>query len=331
MNKYIITVFLLFLILFLNYSCVERAGNPEMTGDYFGLAKPLTEPRIFAPKFISTGFSEFSSVFSKAGDEFYYCISGIPFTAIMYTKMVNNTWSEPAIINFSGKYWDGDMILSPDEDRLYFCSFRPVSGQGEPENNADIWYVRKSGNGWSDPVRLGNHINSTGNEFYPIFADNGNMYFSSSRQGGLGASDIYYCIPEGSDFSNPVNLGAPVNSENFEGDLCIAPDESFIIVTVYGRPDSHGSGDLYISFRDDTGGWSELKNMGEKINSNRNEHCPVLSPDGKYFFYSSGRLHFKNYSNTRLKYNDLVKIKTSPGNGMEDIYWVSTKIVEELR
>ncbi|MFC1493203.1 TolB family protein [candidate division KSB1 bacterium] len=331
MKKNNFPVFIILIFVILNICCMERSNPSELRGEYLGMTAPSIEPKIFAPRFISTGLSEFGSVFSHGGDEFYYCISGIPFTTIMVTKMVNDVWTEPRVIEFTGKYWDGDMMFSPNGERLYFCSFRPLSGKGEPERDADIWYVERNGDGWSEPGKLGNQINTDGNEYYPVFAENGNLYFSSTMEGGMGGADIYYCLPEGDGFSSPVNLGAPVNSRNFEGDLFIAPDESFIIVTVYGRSDSYGSGDLYISFKNDAGEWSELKNMGNKINSNRNEHCPVISTDGKYFFYSSGKLQFKNYSESILKYNDLVKIKNSPGNGLEDIYWIDAKIIEELR
>ncbi|MCP4724725.1 MAG: hypothetical protein GY863_06800 [bacterium] len=331
MKRNVFPVFIILIFVIMNIFCTDRSKPSDLRGEYLGMIAPSTEPIIFAPRFINTGLSEFGSVFSNDGNEFYYCISGVPFTTIMVTKMVNDVWTEPRVIDFSGKYWDGDMMFSPDGNRLYFCSFRPLSGKGEPKRDADIWYVEKNGSGWSEPQRIGSHINTEGSEYYPVFAENGNMYFSSTRGGGLGGADIYYSMPEGDGFSTPVNLGAPVNSSNFEGDLYIAPDESFIIVTIYGRSDTYGSGDLYISFKNDDGVWSELKNMGDRINSNRNEHCPVISQDGRYFFFSSGRLQFKNYSESILKYNDLVKIKNSPGNGQEDIYWIDAKIIDELR
>jgi hypothetical protein len=68
-----------------------------------------------------------------------------------------------------------------------------------------------------------------------------------------------------------------------------------------------GKGDLYISFKKGDGSWTTLKNMGKRINSEYTDYCPMLSPDGKYFFFTS----------------------TRTGHG--DIYWVSVKIIEALK
>jgi Tol biopolymer transport system component len=80
-----------------------------------------------------------------------------------------------------------------------------------------------------------------------------------------------------------------------------------LIVNSNGRPDDLGRGDLYISFKKKDSSWTPLKNMGKEINSEYTDYCPMLSPDGKYLFFTS----------------------TRTGNG--DIYWVDAKIIEDLK
>ena len=133
------------------------------------------------------------------------------------------------------------------------------------------------------------------------------MYFQAVRENTFGSRDIYYSRKTESGFSEPIHLGPEINSEYSEGDVCIAPDESFMIVNSSGRPDDLGNSDLYISFKEEGGSWTELKNMGIPINSPETDYCPTLSPDGKYLFFTSKRT----------------------GNG--DIYWVDAKIIEELK
>ncbi len=65
----------------------------------------------------------------------------------------------------------------------------------------------------------------------------------------------------------------------------------------------YGRWDLYISFKDQTGRWTKLINMGNSINTEQAEANATFSPDGKYLFFTRG----------------------------DDIYWVSAKIIEELR
>jgi hypothetical protein len=108
-------------------------------------------------------------------------------------------------------------------------------------------------------------------------------------------------------YQAPENLGPVLNSENYEGDVFIAQDESYLIVSIYGREDGFGKGDLYVSFRSLDGSWSPLKNMGGAINSDKRDFCPTGTPDGKYFFFSSKR----------------------EGDG--DVFWVDAKLIDTLR
>ena len=312
---------------------VERAAAfPVVKGPYMGQVPPGLTPEIFAPEIVSRRYSEFSSVFSRDGREFYFTISGTPYWVIAVMKQEEGRWSGPEVPPFSGKYSDCDPNLTPGGSKLFFSSRRPLEGSGPPKPDADIWYVTRTEDGWSEAVNAGPKINSEGNEYYAVFTKDGSLYFSSTREGGKGEADIYRSRWVNGRYEEPENIGEPVNSEFFEGDFFIDPEEKYIIVTIYGRSDTLGSGDLYISFAD-TDSWTPLKNMGEGVNSRYNEHCPMVSHDGKYFFFSSRRSQHKSHSETPLTYEDKIKILDSCGNGYtnEDIYWVDAGIINTLR
>jgi len=312
--------------------CTRKDDFPVLKGPYLGQKPPGTTPEIFSPGIVSTEHSEFCSVFSPDGIEFYWSLSGAPYPAIVVMCQKNGRWSNPEIVPFSGKYLDYDMAFTPDGKRLFFCSQRPMDGNGPPTGHTDFWFVERHVAGWSEPRHLDGPVSSKTPEYYPIFARNGTLYFSSTRPGGHGGGDIYRARFENGVFLEPENLGAPINTENGEGDLFIAADESYIIVTCYGRSDGIGSGDLYISFRREDGSWSSMKNMGFSVNSTANEHCPILSPDGKYLFFSSGRSRHSNYSKEAITFNEKVEIMNSWGNGRnEDIYWVDARIIDILK
>jgi hypothetical protein len=75
-----------------------------------------------------------------------------------------------------------------------------------------------------------------------------------------------------------------------------------------------------------------MKNMGASVNSEANEHCPILSPDGKYLFFSSGRSRHSNYSEEAITFKEKAEMMNSWGNGRnEDIYWVDARIIDTLR
>ncbi|MFH1940645.1 MAG: hypothetical protein ABIL68_00975, partial [bacterium] len=78
--------------------------------------------------------------------------------------------------------------------------------------------------------------------------------------------------------------------------------------------------------------WSEAINMGESINSNAHEIHPFVTRDGKYlFFCTTRRIMYQRYSDPPITYEEKINWLDKPGNEFEDIYWIDTKIIEELR
>jgi len=126
------------------------------------------------------------------------------------------------------------------------------------------------------------------------------------REGGLGENDIYRSSFINGAFTKPGNLGPSVNTRFREFDPFVAPDHSYLIFASE-RPGGQGGADLYISFRNPDGSWSEARNMGPGVNSGDADFTPMLSPDGAYLFLTSRR------------------------GGSSDLYWVNARVIEELR
>jgi Tol biopolymer transport system component len=139
------------------------------------------------------------------------------------------------------------------------------------------------------------------------------MYFTSDRDGGHGAYDVFRAqrLTDGS-FAEPVNIGPPINTEFSEGDTYVSPDERYLIMTS-SRPGGYGEGDLYVSFRKKDGGWEEPVNLGASINTDQVEYCPMVTPDGKYLFFS------RRWGATWEE--------TTAG----DVFWVDASIIEQFR
>jgi Tol biopolymer transport system component len=268
-------------------------------------------PELFAPGIISTDKRELNAVFSPGGDEFYYAVytpEPVDTCTIMVARQLNGVWTKPEVASFSGTFIDVDMAFSPDGERLYFCSVRPDKPGPAPASKHDIWFCRRQKDRqWSEPVKLGPVINTADMETYPVFTRNGRMYFSAVRPEGLGGKDIYYSDWIDGEFAQPVNVGQAVNTRFDEGDTFVAPDESYLIVSARGRPDSLGGGDLYVSFKQTDGTWSGLKNLGKPINTEVYEYCPMVTPDGKYLFFS--------------RFSE----------GKADIYWVDAKTIQQSK
>jgi len=314
MKRFIIFIGLILSTLFIIGELSTKDDFPVLKGPYLGQKPPGMNPEVFAPGIVSTQEDEINSLFSPDGKEFYFSIdtkrnnskAGKSYI-IMVMKEEEKGWTKPHVVSFSGKYMDADMCISFDGKKMFFCSDRPLKGNGAPKKDSDIWMVEKKGNGWSEPKNLGLEVNSDRNEWYPSITKDGTIYFSSSREGGKGASDLYCSRYVNCSYEKAENLGEPINTQYREGDIFIAPDESYLIVISSDRPEGYGSGDLYISFRKKDGSWTKAKNMGEKLNTRSLEYCPMLSHDGKYLFFTSRR------------------------SGTDDINWVDAKIIEELK
>ena len=152
----------------------------------------------------------------------------------------------------------------------------------------------------------------------------------SGRDGGFGKNDIYWTKLVDGVYTEPVNVGEAINSQASEGDLFVAPDESYIIFVSSDRPFAFGRGDLYVSFRKEDGTWTSAKNMGEGINTEYTEYCPVVSPDGRYLFFTSYRTVDDDPTAGRT-YDDIREAYRKPGTGLGDIYWVDAGVIDKLR
>ncbi len=100
--------------------------------------------------------------------------------------------------------------VSPDGMWLYFVSDMP-GGLG----GLDIWRVRLFNGGDTGPVEnVGAPINTEGDEMFPTFRPNGDLYFSSDGHSGMGGLDIFIAKPDTiGDMWRIEHPGYPLNSQ----------------------------------------------------------------------------------------------------------------------
>lgn len=98
--------------------------------------------------------------------------------------------------------------VSPDGQWLYFVSDMP-GGKG----GLDIWRVRITSAGYGGVENLGEPINTPGNEMFPTFRPNGDLYFSSDGHSGMGGLDIFIAHPGKTGRYVLEHPGYPLNSQ----------------------------------------------------------------------------------------------------------------------
>ncbi len=254
---------------------------------------------IFAPGVISDAAEQWRITFSANGKTAYFASSPqfFPFTrraTIYVSHLESGAWSTPQVSSFSGQYSDIDPALSPDGQRLYFSSIRPVNGM--PRADIDIWMVERTPTGWGEPIHLGPEVNTpAADELYPSVAANGTLYFASGPffpQPGR-HFDIYRAVRLGNGFATREALGPAINTVPSAADVSlqdawdfnpeISVDGKTLIFTSL-RPGGYGLGDLYVS--NNIGGeWTPARNLGPAVNTASDEYHPTLSRNQQTLYF----------------------------------------------
>ncbi len=287
------------------------------------------QPRIFAEGVISTGDHESHPAFSPDGRMliFLKMAPDLSKWTLFVSYYSNSAWSEPEIAPFSGQYWDADPFFTRDGKALYFISNRPAKPGDSPKHDFDIWKVDKGDRGWSEPVQLPLPINSESSEYYPTLADNGSIYFGSRRNGGKGATDIYFSRLEEGKYRAAMNIGEAMNTLGNEFEPFIAPDESFLIFMATPT-EALDQTDLWISHHLE-GQWTKALKLPAPFNSEAMEFSPKLSLDGKQLFFASSRnKHDAAFARPERTGEMRARIR-SAGNGLLDIYQVDFSALQK--
>jgi hypothetical protein len=318
-----------------NIFCQESLNDfPILKGPYLGQVPPGTTPVVFAPGIISTGLYTRDIAMSVDGKEIYFCISDAATTSIFVTKLVNNRWTEPVIAEFSGRgFFDFEPHISPDGKKFFFLSGRPPQGK-EPKTGwfyQKIWVMNKTSAGWSEPQMLEEPVSSENEEFFPSVTNEEVLYFTRSAKNGKPM--IYRSVFKKGNYEKPEMLPFQIPETGMLYNAFISPKEDFLITCAMGIDSANTDPDYYISFRSDDGIWSKLIKLGPEINlPGDNASSAFVTRDGKYMFFSSTR---KDPAQPQIKSGTplraIIKSKSIPGNGSSAIYWLSAKIIEELR
>jgi len=282
-------------------------------------------PTFFIPEI----FQDFPNVrdisISKNQQEIYFTVEGFrkEFSFIAVVRFQNGNWGKVKVVSFSGKDKDLEPFLSPDNLKLYFVSNRPVS-LNIPKIDMDIWVVeRKSiASKWSKPKNMGAVINTDKDEFYPSVTNSGNLYFTATYEDSKGLEDIYVSTFINGKYSKPVSLSTSVNSTTYEFNAFVSPNEDLILFTSYKREGSFGGGDLYMSKKEDNGDWSEAKNLGSSINSNKIDYCPFVNFKTNTLYFTSERSQQNKNFTKPMTIKELLNHMNSRPNGMSRIYKV---------
>lgn len=203
-----------------------------------------------------------------------------------FSEMVDGKWQPCKNLGppVNTEFNEGAASFSPDGQYVFFASCGREGGYG----SCDIYVSKLQGTVWSKPQNLGPLINTPAWESQPCISNDGKtLYFSSNRAGGSGSHDIWYANLVNGKWTEPKNMGAPINTEGSEQGPFIHADGK----TFYFSSDFHpgfGNYDMFIS-RATVNGWSQPENLGYPLNTSGAEAQIFVESKGNLGYIASGR------------------------------------------
>ena len=256
-------------------------AEPRAMGVYIDEDLPGSTPERFGEDFFSGSFHS-SPVFSPDGKTVWW--GGEYSSATIFTSQFQSDgWTDPVTINFSESIQSyRDPFISPDGNRLFFISTAAIPGTSS-STKENIWMMEKGGDGWSEPQPLPDSINALDLHWTMSVADNYDLYFSAQNGD---STDIFVSRFVEGAYTDPFNLGTPINTDYLEITPNIAPDSSYLL---FSRAESNNAPPyLFITYAQDLG-WSEpvkVENIAYCIS-------PIITPDRAYVIYMSSPSSFE--------------------------------------
>lgn len=200
----------------------NQVGEPEEYNYNYG------EVEKFSPS-LSSKFHDGPLTFNAEFNEVYYTRSnmdkaddGIIRLKVYQSRGAPKKYSEPKPLPFnSDEYSVVHPSLSDDGEMLFFASDMPGGFGG-----FDLYVSYLEDNRWSPPVNLGPTINTEGNELFPFHHESGSLYFASNGLIGLGGLDIYKTTENYGAWTDPINLGYPINTVDDDFGFILNSDQT---------------------------------------------------------------------------------------------------------
>ena len=207
----------------------KNSGSKDFQEDFFYSEKTadgVWKPAIGLSKNLNTPLNEGAHTISPDGQVMYFIgcnrEGGKGSCDIYKSQLKKGTWDYPENIReLNSAAWESQPSIGPDGRTIYFTSARG--------GNMDIYVSYLGDDGyWSEPTALSSNINTVRSEMSPfIHPDGKTLYFASDGHKGMGGLDIFISRKIGdTTWSDPVNIGYPINTHN---------DEGFLFVTASGK------------------------------------------------------------------------------------------------
>ena len=266
----------------------SRAAAPRSVR-FLGYEPPGLTPVRFAPDILTAEHRPHGSLtFSPNQRKLFWSSFPAGENETVFTSTFKGqALSAPRVAMFAQgqQHSAGGLALSPDGQRLFFNSTRPLPEQpvGPPQA---IWYVDKTGAGWTDPSPVTRTFDPDWHRGGPSVSRDGTLYFQAGPVAGgsySGPPRLYRSELVDGEYGPPERLRGRMRTVEAV-DPFVDPDERFIL---FAAPGKYGAMDLSVSFCEANGSWARPINLAKRTGTDADffDRFPSLSRDGKYLFF----------------------------------------------
>jgi outer membrane protein OmpA-like peptidoglycan-associated protein/Tol biopolymer transport system component len=159
------------------------------------------------------------------------------------------------------------------------------------KRNEDFFGSIKNGDQWGKAFQLGGEINTPQNEGAQNISQDGKwlIFTGCQRPGGYGSCDLYISYLTESGWSEALNLGSKINSDQWDSQPSLSPDKRDLYFASR-RPGGYGGSDLYVAHLQPNGKWTDPENLGPLINTSGDETEPFIHADNQTLYFVSNGL-----------------------------------------
>lgn len=286
---------------------LPRAREIEVNARFASFA--IANPKPFEP--INVG-AEINTIYP----EYYPCLT-VDGKTMLFTRRLpinsNNQYQEDFFISESDLTgnWintiampknvntinnEGAPTITSDGKNLIFVACSDEYGDygfgRSGYGSCDLFYSKRLGNSWTNPINLPGNVNSKNWETQPSLSSDGKtLYFIRGvrNKEGKRDSDIYVSrLDDDGNWGSAERLPNSINTSSAEESVHIHPDGNTLYFASRGHAGMGGL-DLFVSRKDKLGNWSKAENLGYPINTLYDENSLMVSASGDIAYFASDR------------------------------------------
>lgn len=196
----------------------------------------------------------------------------------------------PFAKELSSLFHEGPVCFDRTAETVYFSRNTVLKGKEKLSKDGShkmrLYMAKKNGETWSEPEPLPFNTNEFDDCHPAISIDGDKLFFSSNRPGGLGGMDLFVAYKIGESWSEPVNLGAEINTKGNEAFPFIHADNSLYFASD-GLEGRTGGFDMFYVIPAEDNKWTKPINLGEPFNTGGDDFGLIVDLNKINGYFSS--------------------------------------------